>query len=330
MDKETHYYINDLYDKELVSYKGLESFCFQNCLRILLESRHICTPFLYLDASLSLIYNENTVTTDDNIRGFVTEHMQYERYYHEIQEDKVEVFKKNIEYMKNNDEAIIVGLDTFYMPYATNYHKNHAIHTAILCGYNLDKKVVYLIDWYEPWCFKGEIELDVFLQARDSKNEYDGTIFSGEPIMNNWARLSCVNRVDKEILLNQLIEKTKTQYFYKCKEIRGTEALKKIIEMLQSESNIEYEKLHEALYTVGKRSNFFREWLIQYNNDNNEKINEIICLLEKYAREWDVLLILLVKQTRKMSDKTNDRIINKFKAMIELDEKLDKALKMFI
>lgn len=334
MKKESRYYLNQLYYKNLTSYKGLESFCFQNCLRILLEAKQVYPSVLYLDASLSLIFKadggDEILGTDDDIRGFISEHTQYSRYYPEMQEDKMDVFKKNIEYITNHNEPIIVGLDTFYMPYATNYQRNHAIHTAILCGYDLDKKVVYLVDWYEPWCFKGEIELDTFLKARDSKNEYDGTIFSGQPIMNNWAKLDCVNQVNKGVLLKQLISKTKHRYFNIENEVRGTEAIKKIIEMIQNKSNIDYEKLHISLYTVGKRFDFFKEWIIQYNDNDNEKINKLVHLLESYVKEWEVLLMLLVKQTRKMSEKTNNRIVTKFNSMIELDEQLDNVLEMFM
>jgi len=53
------YYLNGLYKMNIVSYSGLESFCFQNCLRILLEAKGIEDSVLYLDASLSLVYKVN-------------------------------------------------------------------------------------------------------------------------------------------------------------------------------------------------------------------------------------------------------------------------------
>lgn len=328
------YYLNKLYNRDFVSYSGLESFCFQNCLRILLETKGIEDSFLYLDASLSLVYKADEegecLNTDDDIRGFISPYSQYSRYYPQLTEDKLDVFKENMEYMAKHDEPIIVGVDTFYLPYATNYKKNHAIHTAILCGYDLYKKVVYLVDWYEPWCFKGEIELEKFLQARSSKNEYDGTVFSGQPIRNNWAKLDCVEKIPKEVLLTQLVQKTKKQYFNCENESRGTEAIKKIIEIIQNKSGLDFGKLHTSLYTVGKRCNFFREWIIQYNDGQNETIGNMITILEKYAKEWDILLMLLVKQTRKMSEKTNDRIIMKLNSIIDLDEHLKAELETFM
>lgn len=328
------YYLNELFNRDIVFYNGLESFCFQNCLRILLEAKEIDNSFLYLDASLSLVYNFDeeggSFNTDDNIRGFISQYSQYSRYYPKLTEDKLGVFKENIEYMAEHNEPIIVGVDTFYLPYATNYRKNHAIHTAILCGYNLDKEVVYLIDWYEPWCFKGEIVLEKFLQARNSENKYDGTLFSGQPVRNNWAKLELVEIESKKVLLKQLVQKTKDQYFNCESEIRGTEAIKKIIQIIQNKSDLDFKKLHTSLFTVSKRFNFFREWLIQYNGDEDETIGNMITILGKYVKEWDVLLILLVKQTRKMSERTNDRIVMKLNYMIALNESLEAEIQTII
>jgi len=130
--------------------------------------------------------------------------------------------------------------------------------------------------------------------------------------------------------LRQLVQKTIKQYFNCENEVRGTEAIKKIIEIIQNKGDLDFRKLHTSLYTVGKRFNFFREWIIQYNDVENKTIGNMITILEKYSKEWDLLLMLLVKQTRKMSEKTNDRIIMKLNSMIDLDESLKGELETFM
>jgi len=52
---------------------------------------------------------EGALNTDNDIRGFISQYSQYSRYYPQLAEDKLDVFKENMEYMAKHDEPIIVG-----------------------------------------------------------------------------------------------------------------------------------------------------------------------------------------------------------------------------
>ena len=51
-------YVHDFFYNDLDYYEGYESFCYQNCLRLLLKAMGISNPWSYINASMSLIYKD--------------------------------------------------------------------------------------------------------------------------------------------------------------------------------------------------------------------------------------------------------------------------------
>lgn len=61
-------------------------------------------------------------------------------------------YSKNeiVEYMLtilNNKNVVILFVDLFYIPYRTDvYQKENSVHAVVVCGYNLEKQVFYILD----------------------------------------------------------------------------------------------------------------------------------------------------------------------------------------
>ncbi len=320
-------YIHEIYNQEQNFYDGYESFCFQNCLRILLESKGFRSAALYINSSLSLIYDENEdvckFRTHENVRGLLPSLNDYVKRYYYDSPNKEEIFYENIKYMFTHNEPIIVGVDTYYLPYAINYMKNHAVHTLILAGYDLDRNEVNLIDWYEPWLFKGTIDIDIFLQARNSENPYDGTVFSGVPIQNNWAYIEKFDQKETRKLFKEVIQYTMKQYYVDYDNV-GPQALCKMYNYFKScKSESGYIGIYKDIYTGIKRHKLFLLYLSIYLTIEDIKLlANAIELLKEVVKKWDIMLMLLMKQAKNPTERTKTRALNKFQEIIEDESKL--------
>ncbi len=332
-------YIHEIFYKDLNFLDGYESFCYQNCQRLLLESQGLKYPELYINTALSFSYN---IKNDDIYSVYGSRSLlpsletNVKRLYFDDKLDMVtEVFMQNLEYIDKNELPIIVGVDTFFLEYAINYQKNHAIHTLIMCGYDLDKSEIYVIDWYKPWLFKGTVKLEDFLKARNSLNPFDGTMFSGEPIRNNWAFIDSLTPLSADQLFKELIKISIHNYYEKDENdyiFKGIEALRSVKDRLLSSEDINlFKDFYFKLLKISKRYKLFKESLLSYRNlsQNNKEIElleETLKTLQDSINFWDILLMVILKGSMKLSDKTKERLINNFNSLIENEEKLKTNL----
>ena len=327
-------YIHDIYWKDLKYDSGYESFCFQNCLKILMEAKDIENTDFFINRSLSLLFDsesyEKMLYTHMDVRGLLPGVGVVNRYYNPNLLSK-EVFDYNCTFVSNNKEPIIVGVDSFYLPYTSNYKKNHAVHTAIMCGYDLKNASVYLIDWYEPWLYKGEISLEEFLLARDSKNEYDGSIFSGTPIENNWAYIQTIEKKSIEYLFKNLIDLSVDQYFSDKKDKQGVQALEGVMNILVHCNNPEkYKKIYDNLYISLKRHKFFCGALVNYYiYKSSLLLNDIINIMKEIIIEWDNILLMIIKLSMRNNESTKNRMLVKFSENIGKEKEICNLINMF-
>lgn len=328
-------YINNLYNSELTFLDGFETFCYQNCQRILLQAQGLDYPELYINEALSFNYNQKNddVYTVYGSRSLLPslETNVKRLYFDDKLEMVTEVFMQNVEYLDKNELPIIVGVDTFYLDYAINYQKNHAIHTLIMCGYDLDKSEVYVIDWYKPWFFKGIIKLEDFLKARNSENPYDGTMFSGEPIKNNWAFINKLEPEPVNKLFSELIKTCIKNYYEKDEHDyikKGIEAFYAVKEKLLNSDDIKiYGDFYKRLLKISKRYKLFREALISYRNKSESKdVDEVLEIINRQIDNWDILLMVILKGSMKLTEKIKDRVSQNFDVLINHEELLKQAI----
>lgn len=328
-------YINKIFYNDFIFYPGFETFCYQNCQRILLEAQGIVHSELYINAALSLVYNKatNDIFTRDGIRTLLPSYQgKVKRFFYKSTEKKTkEVFFNNIEFMKKNDRAIIVGIDSYYLKYVTNYRKNHARHTLILCGFDLDKKEVYVIDWYPDWYYKGIVPIEDFLVGRESENPYDGTMFSGSSIENNWAYISDIGSAEPKVLIKELLDIILKEYYANdsCIGILyGIKALKALKEYIKGMGIAdEFMSLYRKLNHISKRNMLFCQYLECYENITNiDELYECIKISKKIVDDWNIILMLFLKCSKAFSDKIRGKLLQRYEILIEDEEERKQLL----
>ena len=239
-----------------------------------------------------------------------------------MNENMEKVFEDNIKFVFEMKKSIIVGADTYYLPHSNNYKKKHAKHTMILCGYDLEEGTVYIIDWYKPWCYRGKMSIEQFLEARNSKNVDDGTFYSGTPIGNNWAYIEPIEQYDIAGLFDETIVLSKNNYFNNNNKgiISTLSSLKKYISSLEDEKS--YERIFFEIYTLINRKKIFLEYIELYTNLKNYDYKEFIEILKKNIASWDVFVVLLLKQSKRFNEKTKTRLVKKLSELIEEEKNM--------
>lgn len=325
--------IQSLYYAELDYFDGYESFCYQNCLRLLLKSIGIKDSWSYINASMSILYKDKELQQHSNIRSLLPEFSSFvQRLYYDNSVKAEDVFEENIDFILKNDMPIIVGVDTYYLNYTSNYMKNHAIHTLILCGYDSVTDDVYIIDWYAPWFFKGTIKKAVFLKSRQSKNEYDGSIYSGTPIRNNWAYIKKdIMKKNKKELLNTVIKLSLEQCYNPSNSVGeafiGIEALRKLSEDVRKDGYLDYEAIFHQFYGMIKRHSFFKQYLVNYSNsEKDDSITVVIESLNNTISIMNIVSMLLLKQSKSSSTRNLERIIKNMSILIDNEEFIKNQL----
>lgn len=328
-------YVNKIFEEELNFDNAYESFCYQNCLKILLQAKKIKNSWLYINSCTSMIYSGFLqLNCHRGVRGLIPRFQDKVKRINETRSTK-EVFYENCEYISTKDEALITGVDTYYLPYASNYKKNHAKHTLILCGYDFNSNIVYVIDWYTPWFFKGTISISEFLKARESLNEYDGTIYSGDPIQNNWA---CINYIPEEELIphaaiKDVILESINKYYSSCDNI-GAQALKHLKNDLIFYVQHNYDKqvitkLYKSLFLIAKRHNFYLSYLENSKSLFGYDFSSLILSQKQIISKWDSFLMILLKFSVSASEKTVQRFNCAAEELIELETNYSKAIAEF-
>lgn len=320
-------YIHDIYYDTLDSCDGYESYCYQNCQRIIVEHRYGAEALMMINTALSIeetTENEIKIKEKKGMRSLLPSLDKCtHRLYYNLNENEEKIFKDNIKFIFKEKQPIVVGADTFYLPHSNNYRKKHAKHTMILCGYDLEKGVVYIIDWYKPWAFKGEMSIENFLEARNSMNADDGSFYSGTPIGNNWAYIEPIEKYDIDELFAETIVISRNNYFnFNNMGIINTLLfVQKYIDSLEEE-NV-FERIFFEIYTFINRKKIFLEYIELYSKLKSQNdYNDFIDILKTNIFCWDVFTVLLLKQSKRYNEKTRIRIVNKMSELIEEERNL--------
>ena len=328
----------DIWNKDPDYYEGYESFCFQNCLRLVLQSYGVENAPLYVNASIFLKFdstnnNDVQLIVDKNNRSLLPDYLdKVTRVYHPLNSDCDQIFKENMEIVEKDKIPLIVGVDIYYLPYLEFYHKGHGIHTAIFCGEDAEKKIG-IIDWYEPWFFKGLISKEDFLQARNSQNHKDNYMYSGTPIQNNWTKISKErwNEAPEKQIRDTLL--LTLDQFFEPKENEGVLAFKNIISYLEMlmDNSLEYDKeiinkLHKGLFGLSKRYSFFKQY-IEIACHAKPELSDLICLLDGFIGTFQSTLLLLYKLSFRNSSHTLETAIAKLNECEVVNSKICSELK---
>lgn len=333
--------INDIYNLQMSFEDEFEGACFQNCILQILRYYNIDYPELYINYSMTTVMKYNSIM-DFNIyfnnktyglSALVDNNM----FRTDENRSTEEVWLSN----KHNIESgvpIIVCVDGFYLNYLPYYQKQHCRHNIILAGYN--KTEVYVVDWYKSWFFKGNVLLKDFLKARESENEFDGGIYSGIPIRNNWAILIRENwNVSKIDLIVDTLETSIKNYYSdntNANEICGINVYKKILAILkividsESEDNSKMilSNIHKELYCTINRKRFFAFWLKEISQYYKKSvlIQQALSTIVSLVSEWEKIRAIVIKLSIVYKKQLLNKVICKLDQIIQMEYILKKYI----
>lgn len=327
-------YINEIYDMELVYYDGYESFCYQNCLRILLQAMGYKYPELYINAAMTLRLAEKNggmcFGFHDGMRGMLPSLGSHIVRTYE-KDDATTIWERNRLYLSERREPFIAGVDTYYLPYASNYKKNHAKHTLIVCGYDLADDTVYIIDWYPVWFYRGKVKMKNFLFARSSKNESDGTIYSGCPLENNWAYINQFEACEPEELLKEFLTISIEKFFAPVIKSEGVESIVLLSREVKQNAEFDFYGLSQSVFAIARRVDFFGEYLKIYNNCLRKFFSErLLEQVNETKNAWEILQFLLLKHSRYPKSTNLLKITNHLEKIYQKEQQIGEELQRIL
>lgn len=321
-------------------YDEYETFCYQNCVRQVLEYYKVDNAFLYINACLSIVLEVKgewnySIYFDERAYGVMPCVSQNVIRKNDDRASHL-VWKENKKYIED-DYPIIITVDSYYLKHLPFYQKSHGRHCMIAVGEENNKPII--IDWNEPWYYKGEIELEEFFQARNSQNEADGGVFSGDAIRNNWAVVEKHNwKMQNEVLINDFLEGTKLQYKHSSKRdiYYGIDAYLKLMDILENIKSIddvesrkrELKQMYNALYWSVKKKVFFNFYLHQIIEKRmiSSDYTVVYYYSQELSNEWAKFLNFILKHSFIGSDNSIEKIKGKLSELIEKEKYLGSMI----
>lgn len=295
--------IEKLFDKEY------EGFCYQNCIREILNYYQCKEYNFYINMSLStkmiLQGKDYYICYDKDAYGIITSELDKVRRKDDERDGEI-VLAENLRRVAEG-YPVITCVDGYYLRYFSYYKKKHCRHNLILTGKgSLDN--ITVLDWYTPHFYCGEIARNEYLMARASSNPDDGSIYSGSSIRNNWAIIELDDwNKHREELIYENLSLSLVQYFPsdpKEKNILyGVRVYQKIREELKEmvylEQKIRCRKLifvHNELYQTVKRKYLFSYFLRLISEKvNSDLVEKAIGYLQDLIADWERFMTVLLK-----------------------------------
>ncbi len=329
--------IEDLIQSERIFLKEYDNFCIHNNVKQVLDYYGIENSWAFIDTvigvnmsitdndinKLDIKYNIDTASVLDpflsKVKAIIPNAYQDEFADWDTIKEKVE---KGI--------PVITMVDVFYLKYLPYYLQANAIHSVILCGYSDELQEVCVVDWYEPYFYKGTLKYEDFMKARASENPKGMLVNSDFPILNKWIEIEKDGwEADFKTLLRITIDKMQKEYYSKtsvsqssCDGIGVLYKLKEIINDMGQSSEAERKKLsarlHGMLFLMPKYRMFFAGYIERaLGSVTEENCDYEIEVIGKGVSLWNKLLKLIVKFSLLSTDALLDKIKVQFDEILE-------------
>lgn len=318
-----------------------EAFCFQHCVRQILESYEISNAQFLINSALDFMLVPDA-SSPFGYSLVLRNQPVLPNYVHLIkqflpgEQEPLEVWEQNKRILKEGT-PVIAGVDIFHLNYTPFYQKIHGEHRVVLGGYSQDGASVTIIDNYQ-WNYKGELGLQEFIEARTSACPKDDSPYSGTPIRQVWNTVERDGwKADVIELLATTLELTLKQY---CQQpastdcLHGVQALKKIEEfsyLLAEEGQIArtgfLKELRLALLFNSSRVKLFSYYMKQAAlNLQLPRLQELNIQLDADLAIWETLLRLIMKGIYTKDELMYRKIQLKFREVIDAEESRSDSL----
>ncbi len=324
--------MNKIIEQSQQTYEeAFDSFCFQNSVINILHSYGITNAIAYLNLGVVLKLEQKEGyhiihdTWEECLLPAYRENMQIE-FSEKKDADKVR--KTNYELVRAGIPLIIV-CDSFFLPYTPFYKRSHGNHTVIMYDVDDQERKIKITDRFHTWNYKGFIDADLIMKARMSENEFDGGLFSGQPIELAWAKLECDKwEGRKEELIFENLNRTVSGYYVPEQDncLYGKNAYQKICCLLNEGQDVDfYEMYTENYYFIKKRALFlyFLNYIYSRYMIGDERI------LQKYTNNlqtWNEWQNIVLKEGLKRNGRLNGRICGMYLGLIQEEQEIIDGL----
>lgn len=347
MDYNKKNKILDIYYQNQVFYDPFQYFCYKNCYLNILRYYNVKNPEFYIDYSLDWIVLKNDdfnfgfdfqlgSAHDNLVPPFDNKLLKFDKTIKPCDE----IWNLDVDNL-NKDIPVVVAVDVYYLKFTPYYYKKHSIHSIIIAGYEKENDIIYVIDWYPPWCFKGEITKNELDLARNSLNEHDG-ILSGIPINYESIVITRGGFCEDEIkLIKEQINSTLGKFYLdKSKnnitkgEYHGYQAINEISVFLEDNMSLDsserikfLENIYEKLYFVCSKKKLFY-WFLERVEDEYPiiSVEKTLDSLESTMKLWKTLQSLIIKCTIKNTDAAYEKILITMEQVIQEEKRFYYSL----
>lgn len=326
--------IIDIYDKDQVYYPEYKSCCVQNCIRQVLEYYGIAHSHLLINIDFNVcnLPKDYFIVYDNRI--LLGTYDDILSCYDDTNADALQIWERNKASMYNLT-PVIVGVDTYYLPYDINFNKIHSAHMIIICGYDELSQEVMIIDVGERAQYKGQISLTDYLLARNSINPKGEGFYSGFPISNTYIDVSSINSGSinyKELILSTF--DNILEYIINLED--KNPKCNNLMQLLLSASKLSFDdnimnddildKLYADIYYIARNRRLFVLYLKHmkeiYLFDVNIVMRKVIEIVEK----WKIAYNLLIKVKLSHNEKTYRRFVECFSNALNLEIGIKKDI----
>lgn len=327
--------MNKIIDQTEQTYEeAFDSFCFQNSVINILNSYGITNAIDYLNlgVGLKLDFKESFHIIHDTWEECLLPAFRNNMYLEFSKvKDTDKVLKRNYDLVRAGVPLIIV-CDSFFLPYTPFHNRSHGNHTVIMYDVDEQERNIKITDRFHTWNYKGLIDADLITKARQSDNEFDGGLFSGQPIELAWAELKRdqwdANR--NELILENL-NRTVSEYYVSEKGecLNGKNAYQEIYCFLNDEQDIDFYNMYSEIYYFIKKRTLF---LFYLNYNCRDYFIGDDTILQKYTdnlKQWNEWQNIVLKEGLKRNGKLKGKICNTYLSLIhEEQEIIDRLEKL--
>lgn len=330
-----------MFDMDLNYDTAFHYHCLKNCIRQVLDSYQVKDAYLYVDVSCSFMfrledkgYASEVSTPYNNIWKPYQSYLRIEKYYED------ETAEQSVCNFLQQGVPVIVAVDSFYQPYRSSYLKHHGSHAMILTKVQEDDFQV--IDWYEPFFFKGFIRKDILRKARASKNIGSQNPFSGQEIN----RMTYVIQDFKECNdqrqlffygLQQIYDSFyKQRYSYTNKRMfYGVSALEQLMRFMEQNLNqVQQAKeissqLHEDFFLLSIARKLQLYYIDTYQEYELPK-EQLMQSIKKLVDLYDKIMFHLLKLGIRWSEAQLEQVLTLVQEVICVEKDTGNMMKVLI
>ena len=306
--------------------------CLKNCIHQVLEEYGVADPYLYIDVSCSWRYRAipGKLYQSEISTGYNNVWKEFQTFFQILtfqQDEEAEAF---VSKKVNEKVPVIVVVDSYYLPYRNTYLKYHGSHAIIIVGETEDG--FEIIDWYEPYFYRGIMDKQNMRKARSSSNSGSINPFCGEKIdRNTYLIESWKEEQDLQKLFLYGIHQIYESFYQRKSSLSnpflavGLGAVEKLASdmgkalMDESKAKELSEKLHDDFFMMNIARKIQRYYIKTYLSERGRD-HEIISAYEAVIGQYETLLFQILKLKMRWSVQQVQEVMNQIHHVISSEK----------